>query len=72
MDIVSKAETAEQFRKEVITFFDDQLERLDREKRTMRPTKKIDLATFSARRRMIESNRDFFFNLKIDGKGFGE
>lgn len=63
---VVKAATAEQFRKETVGFFEDELERHDRQVNAMPPRTKRDQAIKDVQRKAIVNYRDFFRDLTID------
>lgn len=68
---VVSADTAEQFRAEAVRFFDDELERHDRQVRSLPPRTQRDEAVKRAQRQSIVNNRDFFRDLTISPKATG-
>jgi hypothetical protein len=63
---IIKAATAEQFRREVVAYFEFEMDRIERERLSMKPKTVIAKQVYAERARQAVAYRDFFSEVTID------
>jgi hypothetical protein len=64
-DFIITADTPEEMREAVVRYFEDEMERLERQRTSLPPTTKKEEMVMIAKEQMVLNNRNFFRDVTI-------